>query len=166
MRERRVHRIRIPAAVLLLIAVTSFVVGPSWSGAARSSRQARRLASEAIPSWGHTSLVTLAERQATLWHDAHPSRAVYRNSVRGLANAVLSGDGVGGSRIPVYVVVLRGHFIGGTSVSIPAGARPPRGRFLSLVVDARNGHVLDVGISNWFYGSLNQLGALRTLSLP
>lgn len=160
----------IPAAMLLLGATTSLLGSPARSvAAANGSRQTSSpplTAGTSIPSWGHTSLADLAESMATASQDAHPSKAIYVKSVRGLANAVLNGDVVDGRQIPVYVVVLTGRFTGGAWASVAPGAAVPTGRFLSLVVDARNGRTLDAGISNSLHGSLSHLGSVHSLPLP
>ena len=139
---------------------------PAATHRARLTASPPVTAEASLPSWGHTSLAALAERMAGASQDAHPSQAVYVKSLRGLANAVLSGDVVDGSQIPVYVVVLTGTFTGGVWAYVPPGAAVPTGRLLTLVVDARNGDTLDVGLGNSLHGSLRHLGPVHPLPLP
>jgi hypothetical protein len=77
--------------------------------------------------------------------DAHPSSVMVFTSRRHEANiAAGAGTGVFGTE-PVYLVVLRGHFIC-SDCSGPRGHAPPRGNVITLVLDRASLQNLDFGI--------------------
>lgn len=90
-------------------------------------------------------LEAMARNAASVEGDSHPSSAVVFASRRHEANiAAGAGSGVPGSR-PVYLVVIRGHFTCADCTG-PAGAAPPRGDVITMVLDRRTLRVLDGGI--------------------
>jgi hypothetical protein len=77
--------------------------------------------------------------------DAHPSSAMVFASRRHEANiAAGAGTGVVGTQ-PVYLVVIRGHFVC-AGCSGPRGAAPPKGDVITLVLDRKMLQRLDFGI--------------------
>ena len=54
---------------------------------------------------------------------------------------------VDGRSLPVYFVILHGHFVD-NSAPRPHGAKPPRGRILTDTIEIKTGRTLDFGIGN------------------
>jgi hypothetical protein len=89
----------------------------------------------------------MAERIAKGNGDATPAQVtvVLTTHAKALTSAT-PGDTVPGTgKIRVYLITMQGHFVA-NDVSVPAGAAAPRGRYLSVVVDARTFSGLDFGI--------------------
>jgi len=90
-------------------------------------------------------LKTIVKDAAKASGDAHPSSVMVYASRRHEANiAAGAGSGVPGSD-PVYLVVAQGHFIC-TGCTGPAGAAPPRGDVITMVLDRKTLRGLDGGI--------------------
>jgi hypothetical protein len=58
-----------------------------------------------------------------------------------------SGGLVPGGSLPVYFVVIHGHFVD-TLARLPLGAKPPRGRIVTYAIESKTGWPLDFGITN------------------
>ena len=88
---------------------------------------------------------TILRRVAAHFSELTPAAISWTNSTRGFAVATLTGDVIDSDRDrPVVVVTATGAFIsprGG-----PAGAEPPKGNYLTIVMDS-DGNVWDVSIS-------------------
>jgi hypothetical protein len=71
------------------------------------------------------------------------------STTHGLAlSSATPGDAVAGNmRAVVYLVTMKGHFIG-YGAAIPPGARPPTGSYLSIVINATTYSVMDWGLSS------------------
>jgi hypothetical protein len=101
----------------------------------------------AVPASAVPRLTTLAENAAKRNGDATPTQVtvVLTTHAKALTSAT-PGDTVPGTgRIRVYLITMQGHFVA-NDVSVPAGAAAPRGRYISVVVDARTLGTLDFGI--------------------
>lgn len=104
-------------------------------------------------------IVQIAERAAAAAGDRRPTLIQHSEGTRQRANAIASGDRVDGNRWS-YLIAERGLFVL-KSVSVPPGARAPRGSVLTLVVDAATSAVSDLGVSD-HYPDLAALGAVST----
>ncbi|HZS31417.1 MAG TPA: hypothetical protein VFA37_09185 [Gaiellaceae bacterium] len=105
----------------------------------------------------------VARQTARADGDAHPSSITVFASGRHEANvAAGAGTGVIGSQ-PVYLVVIRGHFVC-SGCSGPAGSTPPTGDVITLVLDRTTLRNLDFGIGGNAHTSM--LGPGLPLRLP
>lgn len=100
------------------------------------------------PRWGTQSLSSIADQLAREAHDASPRSAWYFVSTRGPANQATSGATVDGPTLPVYVVIVRGHFSNPKWAMEPLGAPPLMGNTLEFLVNQKTGAVLDLGLVN------------------
>ena len=92
-----------------------------------------------------TRLEAIVRRTAAADGDAKPSSVMVYASRRHEANiAAGAGTGVVG-RAPVYLVVIRGHFVC-NACSGPAGHAAPTGDYVTLVLARKSLHGLDFGI--------------------
>jgi len=90
-------------------------------------------------------LKAIASDAAKANGDAHPSSVIVFASRRHEANiAAGAGTGVIGSE-PVYLVVIRGHFVC-SGCSGPPGSSPPKGDVMTMVLDRNTLQGLDSGI--------------------
>jgi hypothetical protein len=90
-------------------------------------------------------LEAIVQNDARIDGDAHPLSVMVYASRRHEANVVAgAGTGVLGSQ-PVYLVVVRGQFVCSTC-SGPAGAAPPKGNVITLVLGRSKLQGLDFGI--------------------
>ena len=80
---------------------------------------------------------------ASLSREDDPTDGLVFRTTRQHANAAI-GAGVVDSDQPVYLVVMRGTFVGGPGGGNPA--RVPRSEYLAVVVDAATGVVTDWGL--------------------
>ena len=102
----------------------------------------------AVPASAVPRLTAIAERAARLNGDRHPTwaTAVLTTHSQALRSAT-PGDFVSNRRaIPVYLVTIHGHFVCDTCTG-PAGAKAPRGTYISVVVDAKSFTGMDFGLS-------------------
>jgi hypothetical protein len=100
--------------------------------------------------------------------DAQPSSIeMSAQTTREQANWVSSRDDIpaksGGTDIS-YLVVEHGHFAVANSEGLP-GSPTPTGTVLTLVINARTGHVTDFGVQNTT-PHLASLGAIRSVASP
>src|SRR5579864_6189594 len=113
---------------------TALVSAALLGGGCGSSRHATSL-----PGLTGAKLVrikALVRAAAKADGDAHPSSVMVFASRRHEANiAAGAGTGVPGVQ-PVYLVIVRGHFIC-NACSGPAGRAPPRGNVITMVLDRR-----------------------------
>lgn len=87
----------------------------------------------------------MAKAAAKANGDADPSSVTVFASRRHEANiAAGAGSGVPGSQ-PVYLVIIRGTFVC-TGCTRPAGAAPPRGDVMTMVLTRKTLRGLDSGI--------------------
>lgn len=113
----------------------------------------------AMPTLSEQRIVALAEREASESGDSKPTLIQHAAGTHFEAVLVSSGDLVFAWNWS-YLIAIRGHFVW-TSASVPPGAKPPKGRVITLVVDARTGQVTDGGIGNR-YPQLAKLGPVTT----
>jgi hypothetical protein len=116
------------------------------SAGSRGSAGSRHHATS-LPGLTATKLVrleTIVRGAARADGDAHPSSATVFASRRHEANiAGGAGSGVPGNQ-PVYLVIIRGHFVC-NDCSGPANAVPPRGNVIMMVLDRWTLRGLDGG---------------------
>jgi hypothetical protein len=141
------HTLVIVAVVVGLMAAA--IVFVSSVAAARSRPH--------TPHLTEGRIVEIALRAAAAAGDRTPTLIQHSEGTRQRANAVASGDRVPGKRWS-YLIAERGSFVL-NHVSVPPGARAPRGSVLTLVVDAATATVGDLGVSNR-YPDLAALGAV------
>jgi hypothetical protein len=100
-----------------------------------------------VPASAVPRLTAIAGRIARGSGDATPAQVTVVLTTRQQAlTSATPGDFVPGSaHVRVYLITMQGHFVA-TDVSVPSGAAAPRGRYLSIVVDARTFEGLDFGI--------------------
>jgi len=100
-----------------------------------------------VPASAVPRLTALAGRAAALNGDATPTQvtAVLTTHAKALTSATPGDTVPGTSRTRVYLITMQGHFVA-NDVSVPAGAAAPKGRYISVVVDAKTFRGLDFGI--------------------
>jgi hypothetical protein len=124
---------------MALIAAVMIVAG---CGAATAS------AGRPVPKSAVSRLVKIAKRAARVNGDRHPlwATAVLTTHEKALLSAT-PGDTVSNRRHAlVYLVTIRGHFVCNLC-SVPSGGKAPRGRYISIVLDAKSFRGMDDGIS-------------------
>jgi hypothetical protein len=101
-----------------------------------------------VPGSALARLTQIAQRAATINGDPHPAwiTAVETTHAKALTSATPGDYDPGTGRITVFLITMRGHFIA-REASVPAGAKAPTGRYLSLVIDAKTFRGLDFGLS-------------------
>jgi hypothetical protein len=118
------------------------------AGACGGSHQSQSSRVTSLPGLTATKLARLeamVRDAAKAEGDAHPSSATVFASRRHEANiAAGAGSGVPGSG-PVYLVIVRGHFVCNDCTG-PANVAPPRGTVITMVLDRRTLQGLDGGI--------------------
>jgi hypothetical protein len=122
-----------------LIAAVVIVAG---CGAATAS------AGRLVPKSAVSRLIKIAKRAARLNGDRHPlwATAVLTTHEKALLSAT-PGDTVSNRRhVAVYLVTIRGRFVCNLC-SRPSGAKAPRGRYISIVLDAKTFNGMDDGLS-------------------
>jgi len=90
----------------------------------------------------------MAESIAKRNGDATPAQVtVVLTSHKNALTSATPGDTVPGpGQLRVYLITMRGHFVA-NDASRPPGAAAPRGRYISVVVDAKTFDGLDFGIA-------------------
>lgn len=111
------------------------------------------------PRLSEKRLLRIADDATARAGDSHPRLIQHAAGTRFEAVGISSGDLVFEWNWS-YLIAERGHFIC-QACSVPAGAKPPTGSVLTLVVDAANGQVTDSGLSKR-YPRLRQLGHVTT----
>jgi len=138
-----VNAARAPAA---LAGLAALCVGLALAGCG-TSHPGAAVPAPAVPASAVPRLTALAENAAKRNGDATPTQVtvVLTTHAKALTSAT-PGDSVPGTgRIRVYLITMQGHFVA-NDVSVPAGAAAPRGRYISVVVDAKTLDTLDFGI--------------------
>jgi hypothetical protein len=143
-----VHRVGLAGAALAAgCALFGAVPGSPPASAATSVHQGG--VGSGHPSEGPVfrtgTLAAMAEVLAKGAHDPTPVWAAYVTTTRARVNRP---DRVDAGSMPVVVVAMRGHFRNPVWASEPAGAPILRGNTVLMVVDARTGRTLDVGLTN------------------
>jgi hypothetical protein len=129
----------VPGRFAALIAAVVIVAG---CGAATAS------AGRPVPKSAVSRLIKIAKRAARLNGDRHPlwATAVLTTHDKALLSAT-PGDTVSNRRhVAVYLVTIRGRFVCNLC-SRPSGAKAPRGRYISIVLDAKTFNGMDDGLS-------------------
>ncbi|NMP24896.1 hypothetical protein [Sulfobacillus harzensis] len=98
------------------------------------------------PAWGSETLAAVAESIAAGAHEDHPTSARYFVSRPVKGNLAKSGAHTDHGSMPMDVVVMQGSFSNPKWSTAPAGAPPESGNTLVVIVDARNGSVIDMGM--------------------
>jgi hypothetical protein len=111
------------------------------------------------PTLSEQRILRLGRRAARQDGDPRPTLVQHTAGTRFDAVLISSGDLVFAYNW-AYLIAVRGHFVG-LGAPLPAGAKPPRGTVITLVVDAQTGEVADSGIGNR-YPPLAELGPVST----
>ncbi len=111
------------------------------------------------PTLSESRLLAIAQGAAAEGGDANPSLIQHAAGRRFEANLIAGGDEVFEWNWS-YLIAIRGHF-SFSDAPRPAGAPPPSGSVITLVLDAASGEVADTGVSNT-YPDLARLGPVRT----
>jgi hypothetical protein len=90
-------------------------------------------------------LTAIAQRAARANGDRHPRGIEFVATTRHQAQALL-GEGIP-QRNPSYLIQLHGHFTG-YNASVPPGRKLPTGGVMTLTVNAANGAVTDISLTN------------------
>ncbi|MGN6678625.1 MAG: hypothetical protein ACTHKL_12745 [Streptosporangiaceae bacterium] len=101
-----------------------------------------------MPKSAVSRLTEIAKHAARANGDQHPkwAIAVLTTHEQALRSAT-PGDTVANRRhVAVYLVTIRGRFVCKTC-SVPPGAKAPKGRYISIVVDAKTFKDMDFGLS-------------------
>jgi hypothetical protein len=123
-------------------ALIAAVVVVAGCGAATAS------AGRPVPKSAVSRLIKIVKRAARLNGDRHPlwATAVLTTHEKALLSAT-PGDTVSDRRhVAVYLVTIRGRFVCNLC-SRPPGAKAPRGRYISIVLDAKTFNGMDDGLS-------------------
>ncbi len=115
-----------------------------------------------VPASAISSLTAVAGSMAAAASDSSATTANAVVSTRQDANTVASGAGVNSNQ-GVYLVQIQGKFTG-INARMPAGKASPTGTFLTVVIDAGTGFVLDWGLSDSSI-DLSTLGPVTALPL-
>jgi hypothetical protein len=100
-----------------------------------------------VPASAIPRLTTIAKHVAKGNGDPRPAwvTVVLTTHAKALTSGT-PGDFVPGTgKVRVYLITMQGHFVA-NGVSVPPGAAAPRGRYISVVVDARTFDGMDFGI--------------------
>lgn len=133
---------RAPRCGLALASIAALATALAAAGCG----QAASAAGMRVPAAAIGRLTRMACRAAALNGNRSPAwiTAVVTTRAKALTSAT-PGDLVPGSaHVKVFLITMHGHF---TVDAGPAGAKPPTGRYLSEVLDARTFHGLDFGVS-------------------
>ena len=101
-----------------------------------------------VPKSAVSRLTEIAKHAARANGDQHPkwATAVLTTHEQALRSAT-PGDTVSNRRhVAVYLVTIRGRFVC-KYCSVPPGAKAPKGRYISIVVDAKTFKDMDSGLS-------------------
>jgi hypothetical protein len=135
---------RVLAAVVVLVSASLL------ASACGSARQASSL--PGLTAGKLAELKAMVKRAATVNGDTHPSSATVYASRRHEANiAAGAGSGIPGEQ-PVYLVVIRGHFVC-SRCSSPGGSAVPHGNVLTMVVGRSTLQDLDGGVGGQVHTS-------------
>lgn len=93
------------------------------------------------------AVLALAAAQAHAYGNRGPTLVQWVKTTRQKAVSAENAGRVDGGSLPVYFVILHGHFVDNFA-SHPAGAKPPRGRILTDTIEIKTGRTLDFGIGN------------------
>jgi hypothetical protein len=114
----------------------------------------------ALPAY----VVKIAEQQSKENGDPIPTRAVAVDTTRGAAMAAAAAGRVDGSMIPVWFVVMDGHFTD-HNARVPPGAPLPTGRVIAFTINQHTHHIMDFGIGDRS-PNLASLGTVTSFSTP
>jgi hypothetical protein len=163
-------RVRLAAATAVAgVAVAAATLGISAHPAAAGLRPAAGVPAAAIPG-----LTTAAYRQAAAQGDSSPvsAQVALTTEAKALAMADTSVTIAGAGSIPVYLVIMRGHFTP-SGIPVPPGFVPPTGPDLEMLFDARTMQLLAMGVGGPSLHTptitapmLRRLGPVTTLSAP
>ena len=102
----------------------------------------------AVSSTAAARLDQIARSFASANGDARPAwiDSVITTHANALRSATPGDTEPAGNRTDVYLITIRGHFIG-RMASVPLGAHLPTGRYISVVINARTFMIMDWGLS-------------------
>ena len=93
------------------------------------------------------AVLVLAAAQARSYGNRGPTRVQWLKTTRQKAVSAENAGRVDGGNLPVYFVILHGHFVDKLA-HLPLGAKPPRGRIVTYAIELKTGWPLDFGIGN------------------
>jgi hypothetical protein len=93
------------------------------------------------------AVLVLAAAQAHSYGNRGPTLVQWVKTTRQRAVSAENAGRVDGGGLPVYFVILHGHFVD-KSAHLPSGAKQPRGRILTDTIEIKTGQRLDFGIGN------------------
>jgi hypothetical protein len=93
------------------------------------------------------AVLALAAAQARSYGNRGPTRVEWVKTTRQKAVSAENAGRVDGGKLPVYFVVLHGHFVY-DGAPRPPGAQSPRGRILTDTIEIKTGRTLDFGLGN------------------
>jgi hypothetical protein len=109
-------------------------------------------------------VVKIAEHEAKENGDPIPTQAVAIDTTRGAAMVAAAAGGVDGSTIPVWFVVMDGHFKD-RNARVPPGAPLPTGRVIAFTINQHAHQIMDFGIGDRS-PNLASLGTVTSFSMP
>lgn len=136
---------RSPVRVVLIVALAAVVVAAAVVAAGAATTTGARASR---PRLSEIRLLQISERAAAAAGDPAPTLIQHSQGTRRHAVAVASGDRVPGTAWS-YLIAERGSFVL-KGASVPPGSSTPRGRVLTLVVDADTGASSDLGVSDHY----------------
>lgn len=92
------------------------------------------------------AVLALAAAQARSYGNRGPTLVEWAKTTRQEAVSAENAGRVDGGNLPVYFVILHGHFVD-NSAPRPPGGQPPRGSILTDTIEIKTGRILDFGIS-------------------
>jgi hypothetical protein len=93
------------------------------------------------------AVLALAAAQARSYGNRRQVRVQWLKTTRQTAVSAENAGRVDGGSLPVYFVILHGHFVD-NSAPRPHGATSPRGRIVTDTIEIKTGRTLDFGIGN------------------
>ena len=115
--------------------IPSLTVAAALSGDAASRKHVPR------------AVLVLAAAQAHAYGNRGPTLVQWVKTTRQKAVSAENAGRVDGGSLPVYFVILHGHFVYSFAPR-PPGAKSPRGRILTDTIEIKTGRTLDFGIGN------------------
>jgi hypothetical protein len=139
--RRGIAGLLVGAAAVGLGVYAAFAGAPAQAGSVPAPGLA--VSSSAVPR-----LDAIAASFARVNGDARPrwTDAVITTHAKALESATPGDTERTGNKTVVYLITMAGHFTG-YGASMPPGAKPPTGTYLSVVINARTFRVTDWGLT-------------------
>jgi len=163
--SRAAHTRRGVAGILVGVAAVGLGIYAAFAGQPAQAGNAA-VPGLAVSSTSAARLDQIARNFASVNGDARPTwiDAVITTHANALKSATPGDTEPAGNRTNVYLITMRGHFIG-RMASVPLGAHLPTGRYISIVINARTFTIMDWGLSpNAPPVSAASLGPVRYLT--